>query len=376
MIRKCLMVLLAVMLCAVTATAAADGEIGFREVKLISQLFNGAAVGKTVIPAGWNITVTEYTLNDQLSITWPNAMKVTASSPDGSVTMIYVSRMDFQQQSVYGLGAESQSADGSYDQSQMICTLNYRDAAATCDYLMVSFYPDTVHTVLEQRPVTDAENEALYRYWQAYDSGIRNVYSQAEGSGAEVKATNANIAERTYLSGSYKTVVNALVAGHQVLSQFSQMYTDTINWQINRSYIMQAPADVFEQYMDIFSIFELNTTTSQEYDSMTIQHSNYLWEYFQAVKAGTNPDPEQLSRNLSQSADESISQSDTYSIMDGWSDVIREENDYTLSSGSHIKLSTAFDHVYEDSDGNVYAGYGSFYPKGATELFPTPVGGN
>lgn len=358
------------------AAAAADGQIGFQEVKLISQLFNGAVVGKVVIPVGWNVTVKEYTLNDQLSITWPNALLAYVSSPDGSVTMAYFSRMDFQQQYVYGMGAESQSVDDGYDQSNMLHTLDYRNAADTCDFMVNDLYPETDHVFLTERSATDAENQALYRYWQEYDSGIRSNFGKVNSTTVEIKATDASIAERTYQSGSNKTVVNAFVSGYEVVSQFGQIYTDTINWRINSLFTMQAPAGNFEQYMDIFSVFALNSTTSGEYADMTNQHSFYLWEYFQTLKSGGKVNEEQLSGNLSQSAEENVGTGDTYSITDGWSDVIRDENDYTLSSGSHIKLSTDFDHVYEDSDGNVYAGYGSFYPSGTKELFPTPVGGH
>lgn len=76
---------------------SASAQIGFQEVKLHSQLFNGAVVGKTVVPTGWKVNVTELTLNPE-SITWPNALYVTAVSPDGSVSMKYISQRKFQQQ--------------------------------------------------------------------------------------------------------------------------------------------------------------------------------------------------------------------------------------------------------------------------------------
>lgn len=373
MFRRIMMFLMVLCFCAAVTAAPAEGQTGFQEIKLTSQLFNGAVVGKAVIPVGWNITVKELMLSNQLSITWPNALYVVASSPDGSVTMAYISRMDYQQQYVYGLGSEARSTDDGYDQSSMRHTLNYRDAANTCDYLVNDLYPETTHTFLSERTVSAAEARALSSYRQEYDSGIRNAFSQVNSSGTTITGTDASIAERTYQSGSRKTVVNAFVAGYEVVSQFGQMSTDTVNWQVNSLFAMQAPAAVFDQYMDIFSVFALNTTTSQEYNAMTIQHSTYLWEYYQKLTAGKNPDPDQLSEDLDKSAKENVGTGDSYSITDGWSDVIREENDYTLSNGSHIKLSTSFDHVYEDGSGIVYAGFGSYYPEGTTELFPTQV---
>ncbi len=374
MVRKFVAVLLAVMLCAGAAAAAADGEIAFQEVKLISQLFNGAVVGKVVIPVGWNVVVKEYMLNDGMSITTPNVLCAYAYSPDGSVTMAFVSRMDYRQEYLYGMGVESQSKDSSFDQSTMMYMLNYRNASGACDYMLTQHYPETTHVVLSERTLSDSENQALYRFWQEYDSGIRKAYNSIQ-TNAELKGTDATIAERTYQSGSNKTVVNAVVVANEILTPYYQIYKDTINWSILCSYAMQAPEEIFDQCMDIFSIFTLNSTTTQEYVAMTNQHSRYLKDYFDRLRAGLNPDPNELSTNLDKSVQENVGSGNTYSAMDGWTDVIRNENDYTLSNGSHVKVSTDFDHVYEDSDGNIYAGYGSFYPQGTTELFPTPVGG-
>ena len=54
-----------------------------------------------------------------------------------------------------------------------------------------------------------------------------------------------------------------------------------------------------------------------------------------------------------------------------FTDYIFDANDYTLSDGSHVKVSTAYDYVYEGDNGVVYYSDSAFaQPGGSTELTP------
>ena len=54
-----------------------------------------------------------------------------------------------------------------------------------------------------------------------------------------------------------------------------------------------------------------------------------------------------------------------------FSDYMFDQNDYTLSDGSHVKVSTAYDYVWTGSDGNVYYSNSALdMPSGATQLYP------
>lgn len=353
-----------------SVSLSVSAQTGFQEVKLRSNLFNGAIVGKTVVPSGWQVYLSELTLNPE-SITWPNALYVTAVSPDGNVTMQYISQRRFQQHGVYMYGYTSQSEDDGYDSSNMLHTLNYRNAGDTCDYMVNIIYPDTYHTFVSETPLTSADQAALNAYWQLYDNQYRNVFNGY----AEVKGTEVSVAERVYQSGNNRTVVSAMVSGYElVMYTDANTYNDYINWDMNCVYAMQAPATVFEQYRDIFDVFLQNTYTTREYAAMTDLHSTVLYDYFMKVKNGDSVSESQLSSSLDDATNRTVGTGDTYSAIEGWSDVIKEDNDYTTSSGSHIKIPTSFDHVYEGDDGTIYAGFGSYYPEGTTELFPTSVG--
>ena len=351
---------------------SASAQIGFQEVKLHSQLFNGAVVGKTVVPTGWKVNVIELTLNPE-SITWPNALYVTAVSPDGSVSMKYISQRKFQQQYIYGFGITSQSVDDGYDNSNMLHTLNYRNAGDTCDFMVHVIYPDTYNTFISETPLSYEDRDALNAYWQLYDSQLRSVFGEYGGQ-FNFKGTEVSLAERVYQSGQNRTVVSAVVSGFEIVSYITaDSYTDYINWDMNAVYAMQAPAAMFDQYRAIFDVFRLNTYTSREYAAMTDMHSTVLYNYMMSLKKGPSIPEAQLEKSLNDATNQTVDTGDTYNLTDGWSDVIKDQNDYTTSSGSHVKLSTSFDHVYEGDDGTLYAGFGSYYPEGTTELFPTSV---
>ncbi len=55
-----------------------------------------------------------------------------------------------------------------------------------------------------------------------------------------------------------------------------------------------------------------------------------------------------------------------------FSDYMFDQNDYTLSDGSHVKVSTAYDYVWTGSDGNVYYSNSALdMPSGADRLYPS-----
>jgi len=52
-------------------------------------------------------------------------------------------------------------------------------------------------------------------------------------------------------------------------------------------------------------------------------------------------------------------------------DYIFDQNDYTLSDGSHVKVSAAYDYVYEGENGAAYYSDSAFAePGGSIRLYP------
>jgi len=67
---------------------------------------------------------------------------------------------------------------------------------------------------------------------------------------------------------------------------------------------------------------------------------------------------------------ESAMAADNYSS-DRFSDYIFDQNNYTLSDGSSVQISTSYDYVYEGDNGVVYYSNSAFdQPGGSTQLYP------
>jgi len=60
---------------------------------------------------------------------------------------------------------------------------------------------------------------------------------------------------------------------------------------------------------------------------------------------------------------------DSDRFMDQWSDVIKEQNEYTTLDGETYKISTSYDTVYQNGD-QLYMGPEGQSPYGWTRLYP------
>ena len=67
---------------------------------------------------------------------------------------------------------------------------------------------------------------------------------------------------------------------------------------------------------------------------------------------------------------EETAKGDDYSE-ERFSDYIFDQNDYTLSDGSHVKVPTNYEYVWEGDNGMVYYSDSAFaQPGGSTQLTP------
>ena len=60
----------------------------------------------------------------------------------------------------------------------------------------------------------------------------------------------------------------------------------------------------------------------------------------------------------------------SYSTSDRFSDYIFDQNDYTTLDGSHVKVSTSYDYVYQSGSSVYFTNDALSIPSGATMLTP------
>lgn len=377
--KKLFLMIMALSLLLVSGTGLAEEPMTYQEVKLTSSYFGGTVVGKAVVPVGWNVTVQDLTLGSE-SITWPNAVYVTAASPDGSATFHYISRRDFRDSSVLSSAYSTRSQDDSYDQSTMMHTLHYRTADQACDLMVNVLFGNAGHTFLYEAEKTAEETAFLEKFRQLYlenrREGLAGQIREIGIQNMELKGVDLTAAERIYRSGSKRTSVAILANGFETYTTITDgYYMDVIDWSMNCLYAMQADDALFDQYYPAFTVFRMNTGISQEYSAMTNLHSTYLQNYLMELKNG-NPNPPDPTNDMDKATADTVKTGDTYSAMEGWSDTIQDRNDYETGDGSHVKVPTLYDHVYEGDDGRIYAQIGNSMdpPYGSKELYPTAVG--
>ncbi|MBQ6122285.1 MAG: hypothetical protein IJI59_11170, partial [Clostridia bacterium] len=135
-------------------------------------------------------------------------------------------------------------------------------------------------------------------------------------------------------------------------------------WEVPCVHTMLCPAHLWEERGGAFPAFVENTSVSDQFMAANQKLSNELWNII--TGRGTtyaNSYSEDVMREETASGDDYDEER--------FSDYIFDQNDYTLSDGRHVKVSTAYDYVFEGDNGNVYYSNSlSDQPGGSTQLYP------
>ena len=369
-----------------SGTSAAQMELPLADQAIVSLGFGGKTVGRTVIPQGWTLETVDLSVNPE-SMTCPNAVWVTATSPDGKAKLTYLSRREFSEAETYygegyGLGYSWHSEDDIFDFGELMHYLDYREAPQVCD-LMVNILYSGNPVLVGETDITTGNEEVLSSLRKSYDrsvSALVNQTNQFYGDNIEVRWTDVTTGMRTYLDGDKKMTLFSLTEGFEAykdigIQGFYDGYQDTIFWCMDATFCLWTDADVHDSYMGIFDTFINCTSVSQEYEQMRHMNADELQQMKMRIKNNAQQESEEaMRRRYQEIEDKTVGTGSTYSANDAWDDYIRGETDYTTVDGSHIKLSNSYDHVYEGDYGNIYAGSSADGPAGSTELSQPQIG--
>ena len=125
---------------------------------------------------------------------------------------------------------------------------------------------------------------------------------------------------------------------------------------------MRCPLGQWDAYQGVFEAFMENTSASDQFISANKKLSQELWDIITG-RGTTVADSysEEVMRRETESGDDYDD--------DRFTDYLFDQNDYTLSDGSHVKVSTAYDYVYEGDNGTVYY-TDSAFPEPGVRLTP------
>lgn len=354
----------------------AQVSLTLHEQKICSNLLNGAAVGRTTIPDGWMMQVSDLSIGTE-SVTCPDAIVLTVTSPDGACEMTFISRREFEQSYTNTLGVESCSADDQYNWTDLTHYLNYREADAVCD-LMTGVLYGSNQSLAREIPLTAEETGSIQEFLNTYQTELQQAIAEYTNAGffvGELVGADVTGAGRVYSDGKKLTTTRAMSMGYELYLQGSGYSSDIILWAIPQVYMLRTDAGVHDAYQEIFDVFCASTCVSREYEQMRQLHSQQLTNAMLSAKnSGYEYSYSSSDSDYGELGSTTVDSGDTYSAFEAWDDYIRDETDYTTGDGTHVKIPSSYDHVFEGDDGTIYAGSSLDGPYGSTELSPTEIG--
>ena len=306
-------------------------------------------VGRCVAPAGYTVTSQAYCCTESQSAENPWLLVVDATAPDGT-SLAYMSARNFY--------TDGSTTDGTFAMQFLTPVLHYMTAAEYCDYwaLMLN---DGAKVSLETRLRQQEQawlskvNNQVYGLSADRDSqtACARCYYVEDGSGQ-----NWYFCTATFTHGTWYT---ATLPGPII--DISSSY---VLWSTPYFYAMRCPEALWEANSDIFSVFMENTTVN---DQFLLANQRLSTELLSMMTGINLVGGESYSRSvMKQETDTGNDYKD-----ERFTDYLFDQNDYTLSDGSHVKISTAYDYVYEGDNGVVYYSNSAFsQPGGSTQLTP------
>lgn len=331
--------------------------------------------GRCVAPAGYDVQWghTCCTFNNSISI--PHRLAILAECPERGVMMRYFSGADYLS-TVDG----STARDGEFDENFYTPILHYMDASAYCDYLAVENFPELAGSMkLVSEDTLPKAREALERL-----AGER-VKALNDGTGSSglfsLEREGYTICKKRYscdyngtphdivvltacLAVRIKTSYEGLkVEGGKLV--FGKIETSAISWETPFIYILTCPSENWAEGSAAFELFTANTRASDQFNEANRKLAKALWKIVEESH-GLESGRDYSERTLREEAEKG----DDYDL-EQVTDYIFDQNDYTLSDGSRVKVSTAYDYVYEGDNGAVYYSNSALAePGGSTRLYP------
>lgn len=315
----------------------------------------GVKTANVLVPYGWNAS---------LNVDWnyvdcstPGVATVTLTSPDGKVSIGLQSAMQF-----YDIYNNGNTTGQGIDYSLYCTKMTYHNAHEMVELSAQNSYPGA--RLVKSYPVSDDIVRMLKEGAQV------RLQSMIRTSGGKGLASEGSAADDLYQSGNKYIEYLAFVIAAADQADTGHVVVTTISWNLPFNAVFTADSkQSYDQYRDVFLNVVSNSGFTNEFLYVNLQYGASIGN---AILSGRL---EMIQQSLSSSArgwsSDYTSQNgyDSDKMMSQWSDVIKEQNDYTTLDGDTIKVSTQYDTVYQDGD-TFYLGPDGQSPYGWTRLYP------
>jgi hypothetical protein len=325
--------------------------------------YGGQTVGRVSAPAGWEASGT-VSFGDNIEDAW--LLMLQAKPTNGEIgLMSYFSGMPYLDILRWDGGTGHQ--DGQHNAQLHADMLHYKSAPAYCDHIAAQ--------ILGRAPGTPVADEQYPQATALLERKERELLKKGNAlsglSNVSVDWVDCTVCMRRYATEvagvpSYLCVM-AGVEGVQSTGKVPGIYADlviqTISWKAPFTYTAICPIENWDRGSVIFDQFIENSAASDQFEAT---NERLTTELVNIIAGGPLSGGQTYSERV---LGEEAASGDDYT--DRYSDYLFDANDYTLSDGSHVKVSTAYDYVYEGDNGVVYYSDSAFaQPGGSTELTP------
>ena len=365
----CILLALTVLALSFSGALAEEGEPA--AFTLTEVTWDTATIAQCAVPVGYELMTTVNCCDETTCLGYPLRVLIGAYSDEEDVAMGYYCGEQYLQR-VYASTSIMKHVDYQLDSTTMIFMLTYLNADQYCDARAgalqsgAKFYRN--------------EDMSFYagRAQQRYDEFYEEIAPGMSGAGMSLDWVEMTAAQKAYtfqLDGKdYCMCIMAEVRAFQyTISGYGYTETDIL-WDVPGYYMLVSPMDRYEElYSTLFQTFVENTVVNDQYkdlvDQLNYQIRDDVIRAMNMKVAASSAYMASMTALTFSMVDSQLS-GPTYSS-DRFSDYIFDQNDYTLSDGTSVKISTGYDYVYQGDNGVVYYSDSAFAaPGGATQLYP------
>lgn len=327
-----------------------------------------ATLGQVAVPSDFTLETNVSCCDDTTCLGYPLRVATTVTGNTDPVLMLYKASEMYIQRVSSSFFAHN---EGELDPQLYIFMKTYEDASACCDEIAAILNPEA--TFVREEDMSNYDLSLSSRDQEYY-----NLLASGQVPGMTLDWSEMTAAQRVYSvvndGVEYAICILCEVKGYQITTA-GYGYSDTsIYWEIPGYYVLVCPMSDYDEYHDNhFQMFIDNTKVNDEFlafnESLAADIADTVISNWNMQCAASSAYASAMTAMTFASVESQMNYG-TYSS-DRFSDYIFDQNDYTLSDGTSVQISTSYDYVYEGDNGVVYYSNSAFdQPGGSTQLYP------
>ena len=349
-------------------TAPVEDDAPVYSFELEPMMWDTATLGQVAVPAGFTAETTVNCCDDTTCLGYPLRVSETLISESADAMLFYKAGELYMQRVSSGYFSHN---EGELDQELYIFMKTYETAPLCCDEIAALIAPGAVY-------VGDEDMSNYQMYSNSREAEYYSLLESGQVPGMTLDWSEMTAAQRLYsaqLNGVECAIcVLCEVKAYQITTAGYGFSDTSIFWDIPGYYVMVCPMSDYEENHDnIFQVFIDNTKVNDEFvdfnEAIAREISSDVISNWNMQCAASSAYAAAMQAMTFASVESNMNYG-SYSS-DQFSDYIFDQNDYTLSDGSSVQISTSYDYVYEGDNGVVYYSNSAFAePGGATQLYP------